>query len=170
MRINIIIFLILLLTSNTFATDFEWWLKIQKIKPLISTRNEVEAIVGKPEMLVKDSAIYNISKGRLDITYSNNKCNSEENEGWNAPEGMVIDLFFTLEYEVELSKFVDYTKIDLDKFSIKKGKADTPPSIPYNYDYEDDGINFLVLERFNKRFLRSVLFYIPDNYNYPKCK
>ena len=165
-----IVFAILFFSTNLFGAGFDWWLKLKEIKPLNSTRTEVEAIVGKPDTLGRDSAYYNIPDGRLNVTYSNGICSPDENEGWNAPEGVVIDLFFTLEYEIELSKFIDYTKIDLDKFSIEKGHADTPPNIPYDYDYEEDGINLSIFERSNKKFLRSVLFYIPDNYNYPKCE
>jgi hypothetical protein len=170
---NRILFLLVIVLFNskiTFGTNIKWWLDIQKMKPLTSTRIEVESIVGQPEMVANDSAIYGLPDGRLRITYSNGRCAPDENEGWKAPEGTVIDLSFSLEYEIKLSEFVTYAKIDLNEFSIKKGKDDTPPNIPYNYDYETEGINLLVLERHNNRFLRSLSFYIPDNYNYPKCK
>jgi hypothetical protein len=164
-----VLILLLFNYSTAFASNFDWWLKLQKIKPLHSNRSEVEAVFKKPENSVREYSYYRIPEGELSVEYADGKCATDGSGDWDAPKETVISFDFTPNAETRLFEFVHFTKINLNKFSVKKGVVDTP-QITYNYNNENDGVYLYVFERRNKRYLYSVTVDAPSNFNYPVCK
>jgi hypothetical protein len=67
------IFLILIISMfslNVFAQKNNWRKQIEKIKPLTTSENEVEKILGKAVERYADVAEYETKEGLFSVTYS----------------------------------------------------------------------------------------------------
>lgn len=83
-----IIFLVTLLLVVTIVTRSqiaEW----DKLVMLQSTREEVEAILGKPEKYFETSGVYITEKGKFSAWYSDGECRSDKTNQYRVPRGIV---------------------------------------------------------------------------------
>jgi hypothetical protein len=154
---------ILFLTFGTIiceAGKYDYWDKLQKIEPLISTREDVEKIFGKPTYLpFKHSHIiedYDIKSGRLTVDYSDGKC-SENSKC--PPKDTVLDFSFSPDYPSKKTlfiKFIKIKKIDLLKFIKSEWAEGDTPSRGHNYDLSDKSIRLVTLELDGKIYLESI--------------
>lgn len=96
--------LIVALYSGANAQDW------RKISPMISTRAEVETLLGPADGAF--AAIYKLKEGSLFIEYSSGPCRPERKGGWNVPENVVVLVSFSPKNEPRIASL----KLDLKKF------------------------------------------------------
>lgn len=97
-------FLILALYSCSNAQDW------RKITPMISTRSEVETLLGPAEGAF--ATIYKLKEGSLFIEYSSGPCRPERKGGWNVPENVVVSVSFSPKNKLRIARL----KLDPKKF------------------------------------------------------
>src|SRR5690349_13702778 len=96
----------LIVAFHPCANAQDW----RKIAPLISTRSEVEALLGPSDGAF--SAIYQLKEGSLFIEYSSGFCRPERNGGWNVPVNVVVSVNFSPKHSRRISSL----KLDPKKF------------------------------------------------------
>jgi hypothetical protein len=135
----IVFFLILLMffSSPNCCKDNEW----RGIRPLKTTRQEVENRLGKPtpDSVARNAARYETEDGKVFVLYSVGSCGSESNNGWNVPDLTVIDLSF-----YPKSKPI-FSKLNFDR---KNFVRRPDPEITYLVEYfnKKDGISITIAD------------------------
>ena len=107
--------------------DNQW----RGIRPLKSSREEVEKILGRPippGNVVRELAEYQTVDGVASILYSTGSCYSNPPSGWDVPEQTVVDIVFYPKAQPTFSEL----KLDLNKF---EKRAD--PEITYIDEYSN---------------------------------
>jgi hypothetical protein len=121
---------LLLLTFELTAAAKSW----RGIVPLRSTRADVEKILGKP---TASNHVYKIGAGTVDVTYSQQRCESNAAAGWgswNVPSDTVINLSFAADFLVS----------DLKIRNLEKYKLRTDNSVSTEYRLPVEGIQYSV--------------------------
>ena len=121
----------LLVLVHSFANAQDW----RKIAPLISTRSDVEALLGRAEGAF--SAVYQLKDGSLFIEYSSGLCRPERRGGWNVPENVVVTVSFSPKHKKRIGSF----RLDLKKF--RKVIDQHVGGVIY-YINDDEGITYEV--------------------------
>jgi hypothetical protein len=141
-RITICFILSIVLVTSSFAQDPKWLVKLKSIRPLLSTQNEVEAVVGKmgKVFLSKDDwyyylAEYKTKDGLWIVTYSNGKCSESKKEGYNVNKGVVLKVHFILE------EYFKFSLLNLDKDKFEKYQESDTSNVFYS-DYSE-GISYM---------------------------
>ena len=109
------------------------------IRPLRSTRADVEKILGipTPDSKASDAAFYKTTSERVFILYSTGPCDTHPGYSWNAPRGTVIHV------SVEPNTKPKFADIKLDESKFKK--RPDPELLDYtSYTNEDEGISIEV--------------------------
>jgi hypothetical protein len=126
-------FLLLVLPLVTFGQTNSW----NSLVPLVSTRADVEKIIGKPEPDSKSKYFvdYKTKNESVFVLYSTGNCDLT-GTGWNIEDGKVIRIsvepFVKLkldEYKFDKSKYKEYEEDHLDMIS---------------YANDEDGVAFTV--------------------------
>jgi hypothetical protein len=137
--------LILLISFSTgFARNDSDW---RKITPMVSTKEDVEKLFGKPEKEktdVKNEAIfddYELKTGSLRVVYSTGNCKSSTDSLYVAPLGTVIQVMFYPEQELSFSAL----KLDLENYQVKEYGIDACVTFR-TYSNDDKGIIYKVEE------------------------
>jgi hypothetical protein len=104
--LSLLMLAILLATIYACAYAQDW----RKIAPLLSTKAEVEALLGTAEGAY--SAIYQLKEGSLFIEYSSGLCKPERKGGWNVPENVVVSMSFSPKHKRRIASL----KLDPKKF------------------------------------------------------
>jgi hypothetical protein len=125
MKIIACLFAILLFFSASNAG--EWC----GIKPLYSTRQDVERILGMPDE--KDYSLFKLEKEVVIIDYSNGVCSDDSYKHYNVPKNTVLS--FTVH-----SKWIPLSKLTVDKTKFKLIKL-LQPNI-FWYSNEEEGIRY----------------------------
>ena len=133
MRINICLGILLALFSSVKGE--EW----RGIKPLYSTRADVEQILGKP--IDKFGMVYKLPTESATIEYSDGVC-SEDYDDWNVPKDTVVSIRVGFQ-----SSLFSELKLDLTKFEIIKH----PNYNNYYYINRVDGIFYDVREDYTTK-------------------
>ena len=135
------------------------------IVPLISTRANVENILGKPTPMPHSVSPYierYITKdGRISVTYSTGPCMVKSSNGWDVPEFTVVSILF---HPDDLPKVAD-VKLDQQRFEKRPDQGVLYTTV---YTSKTDGISLTVDDMGG-----SVVFfnYFPESkYDYLKCK
>lgn len=89
MKVKHILLAAFFLSVVKSANAQEW----RKFVPLETTRVEVENLLGRTE--VGYLAIYKLKEGNLSIEYSSGPCRPDRKGGWNVPENVVVNMFFS---------------------------------------------------------------------------
>jgi hypothetical protein len=122
-------FILLLLGQSARESAQEW----RKIAPLVTTRTDVEAILGPASDGFE--VLYQLKDGKLSIEYSTGPCSSGQKGGWNLPQNVVVSLHFVPLHAMKVSK------LDLKKF--RRVVDDHLPSVTY-YINDDEGITYAI--------------------------
>jgi len=105
------------------------------IKPLHSTRADVERLLGPAEKSYQ--VIYELEAGNLTIEYSTGRCGGVKQEGWDAPEDTVVSYLFSPKVKQSLADL----KLDEKKF---KKVTNSHVSVIDSYIDDEDGILYEV--------------------------
>jgi hypothetical protein len=130
-----------------YGGDFNWWHKLEQIKPLRSTRADVEQLFGASYDSGRISSYYEVGENRLLVEYSKGNCADHEKGEWNTPEEVMIkydfNIFTDRNYPI-LKDFARFAKIDLRPFRVDTYEnikdTDTPSMVPHTFDNEKSGI------------------------------
>jgi hypothetical protein len=141
---------ILLLPAGVRAQ--EW----RRIKPLRTTRTEVEQLFGKAERSY--AVTYELETGNLFVEYSTGPCGSDKRAGWNVPEDTVISYSFSAKNK---QRFADF-KLDSKKF---RKVTDAHVGIIDYYINDEEGIMYEV----QGGEVDYVEYYPPRRYNRLYC-
>lgn len=152
----------LLLTGTLWCQSSNVW---NGITPLKSTRDDVEAILGKPESwsTSRHAGGYTTKDGKVFVLYSTGLCDVNSENGWNIPELTVIKVSFSPNYPNPY-KF-SQLKIDRTKFE----RRPDPGSLHLiSYMNEADGIVLTVDTSDDS--VRGFGYFPESKYNRLKCK
>jgi len=117
-----VIALILVIVSLAYGRKPSWYTKFKQIKPLISTKQDIERIFKNPKIIFTydegwiKTIEYKLKEGRLSISYSTGKCKPGSEYGYNVNQDVVTDSDFTLENQVKI------TRLGLDLRNFEKGE------------------------------------------------
>lgn len=128
----------------------------RKVRPLESTRAEVEALLGPEEGAF--SAIYQLKEGSLFIEYSSGPCTPERKGGWNVQKNVVVSLSFSPRRKKQFANL----KIDPKKF--RKEIDQHVIGIIY-YVNDEDGITYEIQDG----KIDSIEYGPPRKYNNLYC-
>src|SRR5690349_1071034 len=142
----------LIVAFHSCANGQDW----RKIAPLISTRSEVEALLGPSDGAF--SAIYQLKEGSLFIEYSSGPCRPERKGGWNVPENVVVSLGFSPKHKRRIASL----KLDPKKFRKEIGQH--VGGIIY-YINDDEGITYEV----QSGKVDSIEYGPPKRYDHLYC-
>jgi len=161
-----LVFLALLfLAGSVHAKPPGWFTKLNQIKLLESTRQEVEKNFGDPQITQQINGEfsrqieYKLPVGSLTVSYSIGKCSPEKNTtGYDVDEDVVIRIYLLLFKDVKISDL----KVDLSGFE-RYQESDSNAISYYNYE---NGIEFTG----GKKTIRSIEYSIGDKYDYLDCE
>jgi hypothetical protein len=121
------------------------------IKPLRSTRADVERVLGKPRANRIDWAAYDFETEEVSIEYSKGPC-SVEFSPWNVPLGTVLSVWVTPMLDLKVSD------LDLNSRNFRRTRDSHVASIVHYLD-EPDGIEYEVHET---RGVVVLIKYLPS--------
>lgn len=103
------------------------------IRPLHSTREEVERLIGQP--MQSKGITYDLKNERVNVVYSDGNCAKGWPYGWNVKSGTVIGITI---YPQPRSKLAELP------FDISKSKKYVDPSGVIHYNNDDEGLSVAV--------------------------
>lgn len=121
-----IIYLLIILALFQNGLAGEW----RGIKPLFSTREDVEKTLGNPMEKLNDH--YKLKNQTVFINYSNGKC-SNSFKDYNVPKDTVLSI-------TVYSDWIPFSKLEVDTSKFKK--IETLQSEIFWYVNEEDGIRY----------------------------
>jgi len=101
---------------------------ILEIKPLISTRADVERRFGAPMSDNTDIAEYRLPEGRILVEYSPGTCSESVKSDYDARSGTVVELSFFILRDIDFGK----TSIDVRGWEQQKAPDVFPSSVLYS--------------------------------------
>jgi hypothetical protein len=131
--INVLLVCLCLSLSTAIHAQEKGW---RGIKPLQSTREEVERVIGTSTE--QSPVLYKLDDVIVVIDYVGNApCGSERASGWKVPPGTVITIAMHFKTRINFSDL----KIDTSKY-----KKIDDPELPSNYHYvnTEEGIDIQV--------------------------
>lgn len=128
---NLLLLQVLIIALYSCGNAQDW----RKITPMISTKAEVEALLGPAEGAF--SAIYQLKEGSLFLEYSSGPCRPERKGGWNVPANLVV----TIRFSPKNKRGIASLKLDPKKF--RKVIDQHVIGVIY-YINDDDGITYEV--------------------------
>lgn len=128
-----ILFLISLFTISVYSQTNSW----KGLTPLVSTRADVERILGKPQN-PKTHFEYEVEEGKVSFSYQEKICDN----GWNVPKDRLISIDF--ESKELLGFDFDELKLERNKFTyLIRGDdgrgtfVNKQDGVEYNFDFGD---------------------------------
>jgi len=103
------------------------------IKPLHSTREDVERLIGPP--MRPNDGIYDVKEGRVSISYADVPCTKGWPYGWNVKPGTVIDITIYPQPRPQLAEL---------PIDISKSTKYVDPSGVIHYNNDDEGFSVAV--------------------------
>lgn len=153
------------MNSSLYSATPKWFSKLNQIKLLTTTRQEVEKLFGYPEITYtskgrwNETIEYKLKEGQLSVDYSLEKCSETNKDGYDVDKDVVIDIYMDLKEDVSISKL----GLDLSKFE-KSAISDLVGVFTYTND--DSGERFTGTLQKISDFTRSPS--IPQEEKY-KC-
>lgn len=135
-------FLISVLGSAVTGQQPAWYLKLQKIIPLESSKGDLEKIFEFPKVRRTftenevEFVSYDAGDGKLAVEYSTGTCSSATKDSYDVKEDTVLRMIFFPKDPVKFSKF----KIEKEQF-IKTTDGHDPG---WKYVNKSSGLNFSV--------------------------
>lgn len=134
---------IIILHSSAWGQEFEWFKKIQQIKLLDTTYDDVIKIVGKPVdgTTEKELAEYfDLKEGRVFVGFASGLCiitpdNGGKPMGWKVPEWTVITVSFTP------NKPFNPKRLPFDRPGFRKYPVSDVPG-GFVFENDESGISF----------------------------
>jgi len=126
----------ILLTSTSVIVCFaassaaQGW---RGIKPLHSTRVEVERLIGPP--VQPNGITYDLKNERVNVVYSDGKCTEGWPYGWNVKPGTVIGITVYPQVRPKLAEL---------PIDISKSKKYVDPSGVIHYNNDDEGLSVAI--------------------------
>jgi hypothetical protein len=113
--------------------------ELKSVQPLVSTQTDIENLTRRQGKKTSASWYYSVKyetkEGIWYVIYSTGKCSNGRKEGFDVPEGVVLEVFVVLEKYVSFSSL----KLDLGKFE-KYNESDTNNIF---YTNRDEGIKYM---------------------------
>lgn len=157
-------------TNQIHAQKLDWWLDLQKIKPLISTREDVDKIFSRYDKKhftgADGSENYEVKRSDLSVKFSDGICRGDD---WRVPNGVVYysTIFFNDKTRLKFKDFVAKYQIDLKKFNrTTLSFSYSPKNTMIYYEHPDGSIQF---DTVNDVYLYGVHIGAPKDYEYPRC-
>jgi hypothetical protein len=152
-------FVIVFVFNIIDAKSLDFWQKIQKITPLVSTKLDIESIFGKPDKIGNNEFIeyYTIKSGRLFVEYSNGICS--QNKQINClPKNTVESFSFNIKKEIEIETFFRQIKLDLKIFDLSEYSDGDTPDLFYKYQLNNQSfvITAIRYDGKGKKYLRDI--------------
>ncbi len=154
----LLIILFFVSSLGTCCKNNEW----HGIKPLHSTRADVERILGKPtpDSIAKDAASYVTRDAKVSVLYSSAGCDVEPNNGWNIPYLTVLEITVYPEAGLPLSDL----KVAKERFE-RRPDPDIIDRVEYFND--KDGVGFFVN---GEGIVESIRYFPKEKDNHLRCK
>ena len=167
-----ILTILLFVTSvnRIFAQSFDVWLNIQKIKPLVSKKEDADKLFSrksKEQTTGADgSESYELKQGELSVHISDGICRKND---WDVPKGTVLYMhfFFNKKHIWKFKDFVEKNKIDLSRFNRKSQPIIGSTDKLIDYELPDGSLLFSTV---NDIYLSQISISAPDGYENPRCK
>ena len=122
--------LIPVLLCSAASSEAQHW---RGIRPLHSTRDEVERLIGQP--MERNSGIYALQGERVNISYSDTQCTKGWPYGWDVPVGTVTAITVFPQPKPKLADLA---------VDISKSKKYVDPSGVIHYNNDDVGFSVAV--------------------------
>lgn len=160
MKLKSILFIlsIILISKPIIKAQSEILEQLKKLKPMVSTREDVEKFLGKGEDR-ENRTVYHNEKETVRITYSDSNCV----EGWLAPEDTVIKIQIRFLDDRKLSELTK--KIKLKKLRVSHAYDSAGEKM---YHDDENGVEYNV-NHFDKTWM-SISYYPSNKYSQSKCK
>lgn len=156
---KIVFVLILFCVQVSFAQNPRWLLKAQKIQLLVSKRDEMRKLLGKPESESEHAEYFRIKGARLRISYSYGDCKG----GYRISKGTVNEIDIKPNKIVKPSILgISFDYLNSDEFETEK-ESDTPNVIYYN---DKLGVSYTTI--YGK--ISAISYYPSDSYDYLLCE
>jgi hypothetical protein len=127
-----------------------------RIRPLHSTRGEVERVIGPP--MEARGITYDLKNERVTIVYSDSSCAKGWPDGWNVPKGTVIAINIFPQITLTLADL----NLEISKF---KKFIDQHGFIHFNND--EEGVS--VTTEPNEKEVRSIEYFPAKSDSYLRC-
>lgn len=150
MRFKLFLIVVFTMAFTSLGKEPNLYRNLQKIKVFESTRKDVEKLFKyitfkevrnynldsyneeEKEQLKKNplgyySVYYELKDGRLNVTYSKDRCSENNKQGYDLKEDTVINIYLLFDEDIKLSEF----DFDLTNFKKDKPDADLPLAITY---------------------------------------
>lgn len=174
-KLSILTVLFLLSAQTVFGQEFGWLKKIEKIRLLTSTRNDVVEILGRPKDEKPAGVFENFlsKEGEFTVRYSTGKCSTTMIDGKELPVGYKVEKFTVIELDFEPKKrpSLEELEIELKKLDIDVNTFKTYPihDFPKTKTHENLELGIMFYTDSKQRLI-SISFYPTDKYNYLHCK
>lgn len=129
--------------------------KWRGIKPLYSTRADVELLIGQPDK--PDGRLYKLKNENVFIEYSDGKCSSPKD--WNVPQNTVLSIGI---YPRTGSLLLSNLKLDKSKFKVN----DTLQLQSVEYRNDEEGIVYKVE---NGKYVNEMYYYPSSKDKHLSC-
>jgi hypothetical protein len=149
MKILPVVFLVLACHGVLSAQENKW----KELRPLESTREEVERVIGKPAKYFETSGLYKDKPYAVfSAWYSDDqRCRSKKlGRHYNVRRGILTALYFSLTTQHTLSDF----EADVAKFN--RLKFDEIPDVVYYYSPEESLVYKTYVDKDGKEYVLSV--------------
>lgn len=146
-----VIFMLLIINSAIFCTTIEdGW---KGIKPLVTDKTTVNALLGKPLIDDNDYHKYSTEDGGFNVNYSVNPCesNSYDRGEFNVPKDTVLTYYITLKKKLKLSDL----EFKREKYRRVKDHHFSNEVAYYN---NDDGVEIQVHISDNVEYIDRIYF------------
>lgn len=120
----------ILICSVATCTQAQGW---RGIKPLHSTREDVERLIGPP--MRRNDSVYDLKDGRASISYADVSCTKGWPYGWRVKPGTVTGITIYPQPRPKLSEL---------PIDISKSKKYVDPSGVIHYNDDDEGLSVAV--------------------------
>ena len=101
-RIFSVLVILSVSVMDVAAQGQEW----SSLIPLVSTRSDVERILGKPKESFENFGRYETQLGKYNVWYASGNCRRSEGRDWNVPSNKMILLHFSPKKTVPIEKYL----------------------------------------------------------------
>ncbi len=117
---------------------------------MVSTRTDVENLLGKSEKEIKGFGAYKNENKTVSVWYSEGNCKTKQGLNWNIGKDVVTAISVRFENEVLLSSL----KMEINKFSKRNH-----PNSDYSFFYTSPNEN-IIIQTFEEKVGKEEVWYI----------
>lgn len=160
MRRSLFLILLLLLFILPALAKNVWLTQIAQIKPLVSTEQDVERILGKPAESYADMAEFETNEGVFTVTYSRGRCDQARMVPYNVDKDIVLGFDFSPKIKILFSSL----KININ--GLRKEITDDVDPVTITYFDPGKGISYSV----HGKWIDLIDVYPADSFAYLECQ